>query len=181
MRLQKQRESRKRRRGGGDVSSMDKQPAIVQRLSMEAQNASVEDIKLRTNIVDDHKDSDNDLQSGSELDLCPESEHQSAPLISPNGGDLEADLHFEPKSPSEVAADKEKKEEDADCGRYDEGSHSESSQMHSSSSDLPNGHNNKEHGVILPEDPLPDPMPDDVGKEDQDLLQKDSEHKPKAL
>jgi len=194
MRLQKQRQSRKQRRGGGDVSAMDKQPQIVQRLSMEAQRVSIDALQSRTGgkgTAADHSElDDDDNDSGSELNLSADADHQSAPLIAANG-DKEPDLHFEPKSPSEPdlnfkpkEAAEEKKEEDADCRRYDEGSHSESSQMHSTSSDLPEA---KEHRVILPDD-VPSEhalnrkdAENEIENEHQDLLQKESAPKAQPL
>merc|ERR1712045_220981 len=82
MGLHKNRKRRKQRRGGGDVSLMDSQPAIVQRLSQEAQDVSVENLKSRSNL--DHESSTSDLALE-------------------NGG---PDLHFQPKAPVDSAEHK---------------------------------------------------------------------------
>ena len=186
MMLNKQRRDRKKRRGGGDVSAMDQQPAIVQRLSMEAQSVNVDALKNR----DDHKEEDEDSESRSDLmiddvdangpDLNFEPKSPSEPDIGPQSPS-EPDLHFEPKSPSDGDAEKKEEDLDADCKRYDEGSHSESSQMHDdddeSSSDPMNGAdlpNGKEHEAASKDDGSNNELianGDNVNEENKDLLQ----------
>ena len=129
------------------------QPAIVQRLSQEAHNADIQSLKHRT--MSDQKE-DDDVDSESELDLTSKPEEPDLNFEPKTPDDAQSpstdEINFKPKSPSN---DEEKKEDDLDanCKRYDEGSHSESSQMHDdeSSSDLPNG-KHEDHELVIPED-----------------------------
>jgi len=152
MTLQRQREKRKRRRGGGDVSDIE-QPGIVQRLSQEAHDVHIGDLKART-ASDDDVGSGSELEgSGSELDLSPK------------------DTAYSPSKGAE-----EKKEDGAHCKRFDEGSHSDSSQMdEASSSELPAA---KEHAVIIPEHEEHD---GNNGMLSNSGILSDSEQKPTAL
>ena len=208
MTLQKQREKRKNRRGGGNVSDM-KQPAIVQRLSKSVQSTSIDSQSLKVRTMSDHKESDTaDEDSESELEIKPVITASSRLHSISQTEPTEPDLNFEPKSPSNtesnirspsdsdltfkpqsndsINGDKQETKEEADCNRYDEGSHSESSMDKDSSSDLPDG---KHHDPVPPPEDIIidsnsktkavtehlDQTQNDENAENEDLLQNEKE------
>merc|ERR1719499_1397785 len=162
MKLDKTRKKRRENRGRRDMQQPSIVTRLSQEAhTQNAQNApnALNGDTLRNGVIDKVDDEDsaselrlsNDEPNGPDLNFepkTPDDVHSDSQRTStPNSNGNEAigicsdtkspsdEVHFRPQSPSHPE-DEEKKEEDLDanCKRYDEGSHSESSQMHSDDS-----------------------------------------------